>query len=75
MRQGMTLVLLGTAIGLAGALAAARLLRGILYGSGASDIVSFTTIPVVLLGVAMLAIWIPARRAASVDPMRALRSE
>ena len=75
MRQGMTLVLLGTAIGLAGAFAAARLLKGILYGSGALDIVSFTTIPFILLGVAMLAIWIPARRAASVDPMRALRSE
>jgi ABC-type antimicrobial peptide transport system permease subunit len=75
MRQGMTLVLLGTVIGLAGAVAASRLLRGILYGSGAADPVSFTVIPLVLLGVALLAIWIPARRAASVDPMRALRSE
>ena len=75
MRQGMTLVLLGTAIGLAGAVVAAQLLRGVLYGSGATDMVAFTTVPLVLLSVAMLAIWIPARRAASVDPMRALRTE
>jgi ABC-type antimicrobial peptide transport system permease subunit len=75
MRQGMTLVLLGAAIGLAGALAAARLLHGILYGAGGIDLVAFTVVPGVLLSVAMLAIWIPARRAANVDPMRALRSE
>jgi len=75
MRQGMTLVLLGAAIGLAGALAAARLLHGILYGSGGIDLVAFTAVPAVLLCVAMLAIWIPARRAASVDPIKALRTE
>ncbi|HEY2375679.1 MAG TPA: ABC transporter permease [Gemmatimonadaceae bacterium] len=75
MRQGMTLVVLGAAIGLAGAFVAARLLHGILYGSGGIDLIAFTTVPVVLLSVAMVAIWIPARRAASVDPMRALRSE
>jgi ABC-type antimicrobial peptide transport system permease subunit len=75
MRQGMLLVLIGTAIGLVAAFGAARLLRGLLYGSGSIDFVAFTTIPLILLGVAMLAIWIPARRAAGVDPMKALRSE
>jgi predicted permease len=75
MRQGMQLVIIGAVVGLAGALVAARLLRGVLYGSGSLDLVAFTSVPLVLLTVAMLAIWIPARRAASVDPMRALRSE
>jgi predicted permease len=75
MRQGMQLVVIGTVIGIAGALLAARFLRGILYGSSTIDAVAFTTVPLVLLSVAMLAIWIPARRAASVDPMKALRSE
>ena len=75
MRQGMTLVVLGAAIGVAGALVAARLLRGILYGSGGVDLLAFTAIPAVLLSVAMIAIWIPARRAATVDPITALRTE
>ncbi|HKN67885.1 MAG TPA: ABC transporter permease [Gemmatimonadaceae bacterium] len=75
MRQGMQLVVIGTVVGIAGALVAARLLRGILYGTSTIDAVAFTMVPLVLLSVAMLAIWIPARRAASIDPMRALRSE
>jgi putative ABC transport system permease protein len=75
MRQGMLLVVIGAAIGLVGALVAAQLLRGVLYGSGSLDLVAFTGVPLTLLAVAMLAIWIPARRAASVDPMKALRSE
>ena len=75
MRQGMTLVVLGAAIGLAGAVVAARLLRGILYGSGGVDLFAFTAIPAILLAVAMVAIWIPARRAATVDPIKALRTE
>ena len=75
MRQGMQLVTMGAAIGLVGAVAAARMLRGLLYGTGSFDLVAFVGVTLILLGVAMLAIWIPARRAASVDPMRALRSE
>ena len=75
MRQGMELVLLGTAIGLIGAFAASRLLRGLLYGAPSLDVVAFTIVPAILLGVALLAIWIPARRAANVDPIRAIRAE
>jgi ABC-type antimicrobial peptide transport system permease subunit len=75
MRQGLTLVLIGTAVGLGGALAASRLLRGILYGGQVVDPVTFVTVPVVLVAVAALASWLPARRAASVDPMIALRQE
>jgi ABC-type antimicrobial peptide transport system permease subunit len=75
MSQGLWLVVIGAAIGLAGALGASRLLRGVLYGSSLVDPVTFVAVPAILIGVAMLAIWIPARRAASVDPMRALRSE
>jgi ABC-type antimicrobial peptide transport system permease subunit len=75
MRQGMQLVLIGAAVGLGAAVLASRLLRGLLYGGAATDVTSFVGVPLVLLAVAMLAIWIPARRAAKVDPIRALRSE
>jgi predicted permease len=71
--QGLALVLIGTVIGLAGALAGTRLVRGFLYGASALDPVAFIAVPAVLLGVALLAIWVPARRAATVDPMVALR--
>jgi ABC-type antimicrobial peptide transport system permease subunit len=73
MRQGLTLVLIGTGIGLAGALAASRLLRAVLYGGNSLDLMTFTVVPVVLLLVAALASFVPARRAAQVDPMHALR--
>jgi ABC-type lipoprotein release transport system permease subunit len=75
MRQGLAPVLIGTVLGLAGALAASRLIRGVLYGGSALDPVTFAAVPLVLLGVAMLATWIPARRAAAIDPMLALRQE
>ena len=75
MRQGLAPVLLGTALGMAGALAASRLIRGVLYGGSGLDPVTFAAVPLALIGVAMLATWIPARRAASVDPTLALRQE
>jgi predicted permease len=75
MRQGLAPVLLGTAIGMAGALAVAQLIRSVLYGGSALDPLTFAVVPLVLLGVAMLATWIPARRAAAIDPMVALRQE
>ncbi len=74
MRDGMTLVAIGLAIGLAGAVAGARLLSGLLYGSGL-DPVTFVVVPLVLGLVAVLAIWVPARRAAAVSPVVALRQE
>jgi ABC-type lipoprotein release transport system permease subunit len=55
--------------------ASSRLIRGILYGSGANDPLTFVAVPLVLMGVAMLATWIPARRAAAMDPLLALRHE
>jgi putative ABC transport system permease protein len=75
MSQGLRLVVIGAAIGLAGALGASRLLRGVLYGSSLVDPLTFIAVPAILIGVAMLAIWIPARRAASLDPMNALRAD
>lgn len=73
MRQGLTLVLIGTLIGLAGALAASQLLGSVLYGGNSLDLMTFTVVPVVLIAVAALASFVPARRAAQVDPMHALR--
>ena len=75
MRQGLTLVLIGTVIGLAGAIGATRLLAGILYGDNAVDPVTFTVVPLVLLAVAAVATFAPARRAALVDPAITLRSD
>jgi macrolide transport system ATP-binding/permease protein len=75
MRQGLVLVGIGGAIGLAAALAASQLLRGVLYGARALDPATFIGVPVILTAVAALAIWVPARRAASVDPVRAIKSE
>ncbi len=75
MRQGLTLVLTGTVIGLACAWGASRLLRGILYGERTADPMTFVLVPLVLIGVAALATFVPARRAAAVDPAVTLRSE
>jgi predicted permease len=75
MRQGLALVIIGAAIGIGGALAASRLLRGILYGSSVVDPVTFVGVPLLLTAVAALASWLPARRASGVDPLEALRRE
>jgi predicted permease len=75
MRQGLALVLIGTVIGLGGALAASRLLAGILYGDHTLDPTTFTLVPLVLIGVAALATFAPARRAAAVDPAITLRTD
>ena len=73
--QGVRLVGLGLAIGLAGAVAATRVLRGQLFEIGTTDPLTFAAIVAVLAGVGLLATWLPARRALKVDPMTALRSE
>jgi macrolide transport system ATP-binding/permease protein len=75
LRQGMTLALIGSAIGLAIAFAATRLLKSILYGVSASDPMTFVGVSFLLGTIALLACWIPARRASRVDPMIALRAE
>jgi len=73
--QGMWLACIGVAIGVAAAFAGARVLRGLLYGVGATDPMSFVITVAVLGAAALLACYGPARRAARIDPMTALRAE
>jgi predicted permease len=73
--QGLRLALIGLGIGLAVSVAFTRLLRGMLFGVGANDWLTFAVVPLVLLLVTMCACYLPARRAAMVEPMRALRTE
>jgi predicted permease len=75
MRQGLRMVAIGTVIGLAGAILGARLVQGLLYGATGFDVATMVGVPLVLVVVAAVAIWIPARRAATIDPMIALRGE
>lgn len=73
--QGLRLAAIGIALGLAGSIALTRLLKGLLFGISASDPLTFVAIASLLAVVALLACWIPARRATKVDPLIALRYE
>ena len=73
--QGTTFAILGIAFGLAGAFALTRVMRTLLFEVEPSDPLSFVTVSLLLLAVALLACWLPARRAARVHPMEALRCE
>jgi putative ABC transport system permease protein len=75
LRQGMTLVGLGLGLGLAGSWASTRVLGGVLHGIKPTDPLSFAVMSIVLVTVAFVATVIPARRAARIDPMIALRTE
>ncbi|HEY6291530.1 MAG TPA: ABC transporter permease [Terriglobia bacterium] len=75
LRQGIRLAILGVAGGLLGSLILSRLMRGLLYGIQATDPGTFVAVSVALAVVALLASYIPARRATKVDPMKALRYE
>ena len=74
-RQGMVMTAGGVIAGVLGAVATTRLLSSRLYGVEATDPITFATVSLVLVGIALLATYVPARRAARVDPLIALRSE
>jgi putative ABC transport system permease protein len=75
LRQGLRLALAGTAFGLVGALMVSHLMTGLLYGVRPTDPLTFVGVALLLMGVALLACYIPARRAIRVDPLVALRYE
>jgi predicted permease len=74
-RQGMELTLAGVVLGLLGALALTRVMSALLFGVGARDFMTFALVPLMLIAVALLASFLPARRATRVNPVVALRDE
>jgi predicted permease len=75
MREGLVLAILGVAVGLAGALAAARVLATFVFGIGTADPATFASVALLLLAVACAASYVPSRRALKRDPLAALRAE
>jgi putative ABC transport system permease protein len=75
MGQGARLALVGVGIGLAASLAVTRLLKNMLFNLSATDPTTFVSISLLLIAVALLASYLPARRATRVDPMQSLRAE
>jgi putative ABC transport system permease protein len=73
--EGLRPVGIGIVIGLAGSLAAGRLLAQLLFGVGAMDLSTYAGVLATLVAAALVATWIPARRAAQIDPMAALRTD
>ena len=74
-RQGMLLALIGVGLGLAGALALTRVMKGLLFNMSATDPATFVGVALLLVAVALIASYIPARRATKVDPLQSLRQE
>ena len=74
-RQGMVLTAIAVLLGWPLAWVLSKLASGFLYGIRPHDVLTFSVVPVILAAVALFACWLPARRAASVDPMQALRTE
>ena len=75
LRDGASMTLPGVGIGLVAALALTRLMSAMLFGVKPTDVITFASVAVLLCVVALLACYVPARRAAALDPMQALRAE
>jgi putative ABC transport system permease protein len=75
LREALVLAMMGLGLGLVGAYFVGRAMKSTLYGVGSLDFGAIAAVALVLLGASMLASWLPARRAAGVEPMRALRTE
>ena len=75
LRQGLGLAMAGAALGLVGSVIVSHLMAGLLYGVRPTDLLTFAGVAVLLIGIALLACYLPARRAMRVDPMVALRYE
>jgi putative ABC transport system permease protein len=73
--QGLRTIFIGVAMGIAGSLALTRTVESLLFGVTATDPLTFGSMTVLLVGTALLACYIPARRATKIDPMVALRHE
>jgi ABC-type antimicrobial peptide transport system permease subunit len=74
-REGMSVAGIGGAVGLAGALAVSRVMASLLYGVKATDPLTFAVVAFALGSVALVACYIPARRATKIDPLKALRAD
>ena len=74
-RGGMTLTLWGVGIGIGGALVVSRLMRSLLFGVGVTDVATFVAVPILLACIALVASYVPARRASRIDPTTSLRCE
>jgi ABC-type antimicrobial peptide transport system permease subunit len=73
--QGMRLTLVGVVVGIVAAFGLTRLIASFLFGVQPWDLEVFVSVPLILSAVALLAVWLPARRASKLDPMQALRAE
>jgi ABC-type antimicrobial peptide transport system permease subunit len=73
LRQGLKMAIAGSAVGLVGALIVSRLMAGLLYGVRPTDPATFVGVAILLIGIALLACYLPAPRAMRVNPMIALR--
>jgi ABC-type antimicrobial peptide transport system permease subunit len=73
--EGMRLPLIGVVFGIGAGLGLTRFIAGFLFGVKATDPVVFAAVPILLSAVALLAVWLPARRASGIDPIEALRYE